>query len=170
MDDLFQQELRRIEQEKSSSTEWSQMFRHSKENHFMAAILRWGYELPRLQQVYPDLLAKALKRSPERIAGAVSEWKAFMDELYLSKGRPVPDYPEYMEIQKAIEKYKRSKLVHTIQVAQKDLMAFFKLRSWIWKIYMTLWVTRHQNTREIDYGWRRELDVGEQGVGGSFPM
>jgi hypothetical protein len=148
MDDLFQQELRRIEQEKSSSTEWSQMFRHSKENHFMTAILRWGYELPRLQQVYPDLLAKALKRSPERIAAAVSEWKAFTDELYLSKGRPVPDYPEYVEIQEAIEKYKRSKLVHMIQIAQKDLMAFFKqLRSWIWKRYMAVWGTRYQNTR-----------------------
>jgi hypothetical protein len=147
MDDLFQQELRRIEQEKSSSTEWSQMFHHSKENHFMAVILRWGYELPRLQQVYPDLLAKALERSPERIARAVSEWKAFTDELYLSKG-PVPNYPEYMEIQEAIEKYKRSNLVRMIQVAQRDLMTFFKkLHSWIWKRYMALWGIRHQNMR-----------------------
>jgi hypothetical protein len=148
LDDLFQQELRRMEQEKSSSTEWSQMFRHSEENLFMAAILRWGYKLPRLQQLYPYLLAKALERSPERVARAVSEWKAFVDECYLSKDRAVPDYPEFIEIQEAIRKYGRSKFVGMLHAAQKDVKVFLKrVSSWIWKKHMALRRIGHQNAR-----------------------
>lgn len=41
-DELFQQELRRLEQQNSGSTKWSQMFAYSKENQFLFDILRLG--------------------------------------------------------------------------------------------------------------------------------
>ena len=133
LDVFFQQELSRIEQEKSCSREWSQMFCQSEENHFIATILRWGFELPKLEQLYPELLRKALYRSPERIARAASEWKIFIYEFYLNKGLPVPDFPVYMEIQEALRKYRESRFKRILRTVQICLMGFFeKLGSWFY--------------------------------------
>lgn len=51
------------------------------------------------QQKYPELLAEALHRSQETLTLAASEWKAFADDFFRDKGRPVPDSPLYVEIQ-----------------------------------------------------------------------
>ena len=82
---LFQDELCRIELEKSGSTKWSQMFLQSRENAFLNDILIWGDSLPYLQQKYPELLAEALHRTPETLALAVSEWKSVMDEYFIDR-------------------------------------------------------------------------------------
>src|SRR5438046_7793714 len=79
---LFHQELSRIEWEKSSSRQWSQMFRHSKENQFLFDILRLGSSFSRLQDSYPDLFAEALYRSPETLTLAKSEWTTFANQFY----------------------------------------------------------------------------------------
>lgn len=47
------------------------------QNKFLADILRLGCTLPDLRFHHPDLLAEALYRSPERLAIAASDWKAF---------------------------------------------------------------------------------------------
>ena len=101
---LFQDELTRIEQEKSSSSEWSQMFLHSRENMFLHDILK-GEGFPVFQQKYPELLMEALHRSAETLTLAASEWKAFVEDFFRDKGRAVPDSPLYVEIQEGIGIY-----------------------------------------------------------------
>jgi hypothetical protein len=122
LDELFQQELRRIEQEKSSSTEWSQMFLHSRENRFLLDILRMGRNFLELKETYPDLLAKALHRSPENLALAASEWRAFTTEYYLDKNLTIPDYPDYVEIQEALGIFGRSKLKRWLHKLKRNAL------------------------------------------------
>ena len=110
LDDLFQRELRRIEQEKSSSTEWSQMFMHSRENLFLFEILLTDRNFLQLRKIYPDLLAQALCRSSENIALVASEWRAFASRFYLDINYTIPDYPDLVEIQESLGIYGRSKL------------------------------------------------------------
>jgi hypothetical protein len=122
LDELFQQELRRIEWEKSSSTEWSQMFLHSRENRFLLDILRMGRNFLELKETYPDLLAKALHRSSANLALATSEWRAFTTEYYLDKNLTIPDYPDYVEIQEALGIYGRSKLTRWLHKLKRNAL------------------------------------------------
>ena len=105
----------RIEWEKSSSTQWSQMFLHSKENRFLFDILRSGHSLLTLRKEYPDLLTEILYRSSERLALAKSEWIAFIDEHYIRSGLQVPEYSQYVEIQEALGLYGRSQFERTLR-------------------------------------------------------
>lgn len=108
-DELFRQELRRIEQQNSNSTEWSQLFEHSRENVFLFDILRVGYNFTILRDKYPDLLSAALLRNSERLSEAQAEWEEFTREKYLNNGLPVPAYPHFVQIQEALGLYKQSK-------------------------------------------------------------
>jgi hypothetical protein len=120
LDALFRQELNRMEWERSSSTQWSQMFQHSKENTFLFHILRLAHGLPALQEDYPEFLAEALRRSPETLALAESEWKAFSYEFYTDVGLPMPDNPQYVEIQEALGLYGRSQLERTLRRLKRN--------------------------------------------------
>lgn len=85
---LFQDELSRIEQEKWSSTEWSQMFLHSMENKFLFEILRprKGSSFENWRLKYPEFLEEALHRSPKALEFAAYEWKAFADKMFADHG------------------------------------------------------------------------------------
>lgn len=72
-------------------------------------IVRFGYGFKKLQKNHPRLLTEALRRSPENLARAASEWKAFTDEIYINRDIAVPDYPMYVEIKEALGLYGRSK-------------------------------------------------------------
>jgi hypothetical protein len=126
---LFQDELCRIEREKSGSTKICQMFLQSRENMFLNDILNWGESLPYLQQKYPELLAEALHRTPGTLALAASEWKSFMNEYFMDRNRKVPDWPRYVEIQEALGIYGQSQFECTFRRikrrAQKYLNIFF---------------------------------------------
>jgi len=102
---LFQSELNRIERKKSFSTEWSQMFQQSKENEFLFDILRSGCDIADLRWKYREFLTEALHRSQETIKQAASEWEAFVDEFFRNKGRVIPDWPQYVEIQEGVGIY-----------------------------------------------------------------
>ena len=52
-----------------------------------------------------NFLAEALHRSPETLEQAASEWEAFADELFRNKGRVIPDWPQYVEIQEGVGIY-----------------------------------------------------------------
>jgi hypothetical protein len=97
IDKLFQQELSRIEREKRSSTEWSQMFLHSQENSFLYNVLHMGMGFTKLKELHPRLLAEALRRSPDRITRALSEWEEFTEELYTARNHTVPEYLQDLE-------------------------------------------------------------------------
>jgi hypothetical protein len=116
-DILFQSELHRIEREKLSSTEWSRMFLKSKENAFLNNLLqpRQGCTFVKLQQKYPKFMADALDRSPEALNLAASEWKYFTYDVFESRGIPVPDLPQYVEIQEGLGIYGRSNFERTLR-------------------------------------------------------
>jgi hypothetical protein len=86
------------------------MFLKSRENSFLYDILNWGFNLPYLQQKYPELLAEALRRTPETLSLAAYEWKIFADVYFRQGNRTVPDLPIYVEIQEALGIYGRSRL------------------------------------------------------------
>ena len=125
MDEIFQDELRRLELKTSSSTEWSEMFLHSKENKFLFDILRRGFGFKALRERHPDFLAEALLRTPDRISLAAAEWKSFAE----SKGLSVPDYPLFVEIQEALGLYGQTKWERKFRKmkrnAQKHVYVFF---------------------------------------------
>jgi hypothetical protein len=102
LDELFRQELGRLEQQAFGSTAWSQMFVHSRENRFLFDILRIGYNFTQLRNKYPDLLSEALLRTPERLSEAEAEWGEFTQANYLSKGLGVPEYPQFVQIQEGL--------------------------------------------------------------------
>ena len=118
-DDLFRKELCRLELENSSSTEWSQMFLHSRENSFLFDILRVGHNFIKLRENYPDLFEEALLRNPERLSQAATEWKEFVREKYLSKGLDTPNYPRFVQIQEELGLCGQSKLGRIKKYVQK---------------------------------------------------
>jgi hypothetical protein len=78
-------------------------------------VLRYGDSFTELRRNHPDLLTWALHRSREKIDMAASEWKAFLEEYFIHKGLPVPDSPQYVEIQEALEIYRRSQFERAFQ-------------------------------------------------------
>jgi hypothetical protein len=110
MDDLFRQELHRIEEENSGTTKWSQMFSYSRENVFLFDILRLGFDFISLRKNHPDYLAEALRRNPDTLSRAATEWKIFTQEKYFDYNLSVPNYPLFIEIQEALGLSGKSKL------------------------------------------------------------
>jgi hypothetical protein len=115
VDDLFKQELHRLELQNSSSATWSQMFTHSRKNLFVFDVVRIGCNFAKLKEVHPDLFSEALARNSMRIDQAATEWKSFIEGKYSSKGLVIPDYPQFIQIQEALGLYGQSKLERTLR-------------------------------------------------------
>ena len=122
LDELFKQELSRIERERSLSSEWSQMFVHSKENLLLFDILRLGNGFTELRKNHADLLVEVLRRSTEKLALAATQWKAFAHEFYIDQGFPVPDYPQFVEIQEPLGLYGQSQFERTFGRLKRTLL------------------------------------------------
>ena len=135
VDELFRQELSRIELERSSSTEWSHMFLHSKENLFLFYVLRKGFNFITLRHDHPEFLEEALLRNSTTLALAAVEWKAVVEDHFLSKGLSIPRCPLYVQIQEGLGLYGRweweRKVRKIKRQAQKRLALFVDhLRRW----------------------------------------
>jgi hypothetical protein len=87
---------------RSSSTTWSRMFLDSMENEFLSHILleRTLEYFAFFQRNYPKLIAEATHWSPESLEAAASQWNMFT-KLFRDNGIPVPDCPQYVEIQRS---------------------------------------------------------------------
>ena len=104
--DLFHEELRRIEQEISSSDTLYRLLLRSKENLFIYHVLLWQHVgLAGLLKFDREFLEKALERTPESLVLAASEWDRFSNEYFRKKGHLVPDWPLYLEIQEELGIY-----------------------------------------------------------------
>jgi hypothetical protein len=112
--EFFQFELSRIEQQTSSSTNFSQMFLHSRENMFLCEILLQTVDFRFLKRRHPQLLSEALEHSPENIATAASLWTEFA-EFYSSLDESVPDLPLYVEIQESLGIYGRGPIERAVR-------------------------------------------------------
>ena len=112
-DELFRIELLRIEQNRSSSDQFSMLYQLESEQHLeeLHYILNWTREAINDDLLlFPDLANKALDRSPARLARAAAEWNSFANEFYTMRGRPVPDWPMYVQIQEDFGIYGKTRL------------------------------------------------------------
>jgi hypothetical protein len=123
-DQFFHSELTRIEQQMSSSTKLSQMFMHSRENLFLSEILFQSVDFRFLRWRHPQLLSEALQRSPEAMAMAAVHWAEFSNLFYISQGHPIPDLPQYVEIQEALGIYGRSPIERAVRKFKRRLAKY----------------------------------------------
>jgi hypothetical protein len=140
LEKLFYYTLQRIEQEKTSSTTISDMYKFSQENCFLWLIVGLVVmHLRRLHREYPELVDEAIERSPENLVSAAREWKSFSYH-WNNRGDPIPDHPSSVEIQEGLGLYERTLLERSLRrikrTAQKSLNVF------IWQSYE--WIPRLQ--------------------------
>ena len=107
-EEMFAREFSRIEEERSSSDELSQLQLDSEEHMFLKRLLG-SWDLPGLEKRNKDLMDKALRRSPNTLAQVATEWKNFADTFFRNRNRPVPYWPLYIEIQEAVGIYGTSR-------------------------------------------------------------
>jgi hypothetical protein len=107
----FDDEFRRLEWERSSSDRLLQLYlNESKVSLFLDRILlRPDYDLPQLALSFPELLREALTKNPQIMPHIAWEWQAFTEEFFLSRGRPVPDWSQYVEVQQGLGLYGQTK-------------------------------------------------------------
>ena len=98
------------------------MFVRSKENLLLFDILRLGNGFTELRKNHADLLVEVLRRSTEKLALAATQWKAFAHEFYIDQGLPVPDYPQFVEIQEALGLYGQSQFERTFRRLKRTLL------------------------------------------------
>ena len=71
------------------------------ENLFLALVFQ-GPSLPELNYSFPKHLEEVFRWSAEHRKQIVLEWNNFASEFYLTRGRPVPDWPAYVDIQESL--------------------------------------------------------------------
>ena len=99
---------------------------------FLSDILT-GDRFPVLQWKYPEILTEALRRSPKTLELAASEWRAFSNEYFISKGRPVPNSAQYVEIQESLGIYGESHLERSIRKFKRSALRLLnKVSHKIW--------------------------------------
>jgi hypothetical protein len=102
---LFHTHLAQIEQKRPWSTPVSQLYMDSKENAFLYDIIQRSNpkNFARLYEYYEEF--EALTRNPDTLAHAAAEWDVFTSVFFQKRGRPIPDWPSYVEIQQGLGRY-----------------------------------------------------------------
>jgi hypothetical protein len=101
-DRLFLKDLAQIEEKRSGSNILSSLYNNSDENVFVERVLFWLVSNGLLELVHPEYMEEALKKTPETLALAASEWEKFSNIYFRKLGRPVPDWPVFEEIQEGL--------------------------------------------------------------------
>jgi hypothetical protein len=116
-DTFFRKEFYRLDEERSSSDRLAKASREPDRYYFLLLAPYLTNEIldewsNNINDRLPNLLNEALNRSPTRLSYAAEEWKRFSDDFYTKRGRPVPDWPMYVEIQEDLGIYKTAHLPH----------------------------------------------------------
>lgn len=107
-DGLFRSKLAQIEQERSLNN-LSLLYLDSQENLFISHVLLFkGRTLPLLQKYHAAFIKGALTRTSHTLAHAASHWDELTNNFYRKQGRPVPDWPLYVEVQEELGRYGRT--------------------------------------------------------------
>ena len=99
----FQGELRRLDQQRLNGSQLFDSYDEypDSENLFLSLVF-YGTSLPILNRTFPGLLKDVLALSEGRRRDIEVEWKNFAAEFYVARGRPIPDWPCYVEIQESL--------------------------------------------------------------------
>jgi len=76
-----------------------------------------------LRKDYPQLLAEALQRCPDRIARALSEWEEFSEELYTARNETVPGYLK--DLESLCKRPLFERIIQRLKTAMTSLGLFF---------------------------------------------
>jgi hypothetical protein len=93
------EEFERLEYKDSSSNGLSELYSQSHETRFLLHLLCLCWNFSQLKEYFPEIMTEAAREDPADIA---VEWQIFANEFYLSRGNPVPDWPQYVEIQERL--------------------------------------------------------------------
>ena len=137
---IFQDEIERLERVYPFSPRLSEMYKSqtSSEAVFLCLVIDQMVDIDILRTVNSTLVDTILERSPENLREIASQWHAFTDQFYLSKGRPIPDWPQYISIQEELGIIEKSGNVGSLrQLAQRRLMDVFvmlcaRFPDWEW--------------------------------------
>jgi len=94
----FQRKFAQLEQQLCNSSVMSKFYSQSKENFFLDFVLR-GYSFLELQELFPEELEEALRRTAESRRDAIIEWEEFTRVFFANQERPVPGWPGFIKIQ-----------------------------------------------------------------------
>jgi hypothetical protein len=104
-DELYRQTILRIEDNMTSNHDLSQLYLVSRENLVLSRIFAHLWDLPLLMKHYEDILAEPLTRSPKNLEAARAQWDNLVDVRFRKRGRGLPDWPNFIEIQEGLEIY-----------------------------------------------------------------
>jgi hypothetical protein len=100
----FQDEIERLEQLYPFSPQLSEMYTQtsSVEAVFLCLVMDQMVDIDILRTVNSTLVDSILERYPENLRQIASQWHSFANQFFLSKGRPIPDWPQYINIQQEL--------------------------------------------------------------------
>jgi hypothetical protein len=100
---IFEDEIERLEQLYPFSPRLSEMYKQtSVEAAFICLVMDQMVDIDILRTVNSTLVDSILERFPENLQQIASQWHSFTDQFFLSKGRPIPDWPQYLKIQQEL--------------------------------------------------------------------
>jgi hypothetical protein len=113
--EMFRQTLLRIEENRTEQDALYQLHMKSRENLVLDRILRAeGWDLSRLTKHYGDLMAKPLERTRNNLEGARTAWDNMVDVWFHQRGRGLPDWPAFVEIQEGLAIYEQT-FIHRLK-------------------------------------------------------
>lgn len=104
-DELYRQTIRQIEDNRTSNHDLSKLYLESQENLILTRILRFSFDIPSLMEYHEDILAEPLTRSQKNLEAARAQWDNLVDESFRKRGRGLPDWPIFVEIQEGLGIY-----------------------------------------------------------------
>jgi hypothetical protein len=153
--ELFRKEFGRLEWEGTGSQNISAYYRQPSRNNFLYTLV-FNFELVFTHPAWSErvdslLIEKALQLTPENLKAAASEWKWFAETLFIKQGRPIPDWPEFVTIQRRLRLYAedewefeyrlvtKKKLRRLLKRTFKDLAEVYP--NWKWAARMQCYFT-----------------------------
>jgi len=100
--EIFRDKLRHLDHKRLNGSRLFDYDDHPDDEHLFLSLVFEGTPLSILNRTFPTLLRDILQLSARRRSDIVMEWNNFASELYLGQGRPVPDWPCYVEIQESL--------------------------------------------------------------------
>jgi len=103
--ELFHQEFERLEWEGRRSQNISVYLRNSMRNYFLQRLAANPQAIcadSMGTRYFGKFMENACRLSPENLEAAAEEWEWFTDLFFFGYGRPIPDWPQYIQIQRRL--------------------------------------------------------------------